>query len=123
MTIDEPYTDKTRLESAIKNKLEFGQKGVENAVSGKDFVNWLITHGFSKLTHRQLRMAIRNMRRDGEPICSKAGQGYFWPTSLNEIKNCVEVEFQKKAKDMLFTGKLIMDAGIHLFGAQRGLDI
>lgn len=122
MTKPKPHSDQPRLERAISNAIK-PHVGSGSAVTGADFTSHLKFMGFRSLTQRQLRIAIRDMRRKGIPICSKAGKGYFWPESLEEVQACQAVEFESKAKDMLATGKAMMDGAIALFGNQRRLGL
>ena len=112
-----PYNNQARLEKAIRSILE-GRIGTEKSITGEALTNHLNLYGFATLTQRQLRYAIRDIRRQGIPICSKAGRGYFWPRTLEDVQKCQAVEFESKALDMLKTGKAMMDGAVALFGNQ-----
>lgn len=118
-----PDWQQERLENTIRRVLEVGNVGIGRAITGRDLTRWLNENGFPDLDQRQMRIAIRTMRRQGILICAAAGSGYYWPKNLADVEMCVRVEFDAKAKDMLITGKAMMDGAIAYFGAQRKLPL
>ena len=123
MPTPKPYQDQSRLEDAIRIQLHYQHAGLKKVITGKDLTDALKSNGFPSLSQRQLRLTIRDMRRQGIPICSKAGYGYFWPRSIEDVQACRAVEFDSKAKDMLVTDKAMMNGAIVLFGSQGSLGI
>jgi len=109
------------LTNAIRSKLKISHVGIHAVIKGADLCAWLNDNGFPTLTHRQMRHAIREMRRQSVPICSAGGRGYFWPASLDDVLQCRQTEFQAKAKDMLYTGRKMYEGAISMFGNQRSL--
>lgn len=112
-----------RLRQAIFMKLSLSHISKANAITGKDLTAYVNRAGFPEIDQRTLRLVIRDMRLDGEPICSAAGAGYFWPSSLEEVEECRAVEFDSKAKDMLHTGKAMFEGAVRHFGHQRSLGL
>lgn len=118
----ERYNDQPRLEKALKVYFEYSLKGIESANTGKEITKHFNEVGFRDLTQRQLRWTIRDLRRDGFPICFRGGVGYFFPDSLEDVHKC-KAEFDSKATDMLETGRAMLAGAEKLFGKQRGLGI
>lgn len=69
---------------------------------------------------RKVRMAIAEMRKDGEPICSDSGGGYWWAESLEEVE-AVTAELEGRAKDLMETASVMRRRAIEAFGAQARL--
>jgi hypothetical protein len=66
---------------------------------------------------REVRQAVHDLRAEGQPICS-SGAGFFWPASLQDVFQTVDVEFRSLARSELLTARLLRDAGRRLFGGQ-----
>lgn len=69
---------------------------------------------------RKVRMAIAEMRKDGEPVCSDSGGGYWWAESLEEVE-AVTAELEGRAKDLLETASVMRKRALEAFGAQARL--
>lgn len=69
---------------------------------------------------RKVRMAIAEMRKDGEPVCSDSSGGYWWAESLEEVE-AVTAELEGRAKDLLETASVMRKRAIEAFGAQPQL--
>ena len=112
------------LKKAIQRKLEEHHTGEANAISSKSLAGWLKSVGFENVPdlQRVTREHIRQLRQEGVAICSRAGRGYFWPASLEEVE-ATHQYLDTIAKDQLFTAKQIREAGIRMFGGQQGLGI
>jgi len=69
---------------------------------------------------RKVPMAIAEMRKDGEPVCSDSGGGYWWAESLEEVE-AVTAELEGRAKDLLETANVMRKRALETFGAQARL--
>lgn len=69
---------------------------------------------------RKVRLAIAEMRKDGEPVCSDSGGGYWWAESLEEVE-AVAAELEGRAKDLLETANVMRKRALEAFGAQARL--
>jgi hypothetical protein len=69
---------------------------------------------------RQMREAIREMRRAGIPICSDSSGGYWRAGNINEVLTAAE-KLRRRAKDLLATASDMEQAGRVEFGGQMEL--
>lgn len=117
--------DKSRLRRAVGVMLK-ARVGEDKNISGTDLTKTLRANGFSGYSptalHREIRHTIREMRKGGQPVCSKAGKGYYWPKSFDEVLECAD-ELEDKAKDMLHTGKKLKDAGAEYFDVSPQMEM
>jgi len=69
---------------------------------------------------RRIRETIRQLRKSGAGIMSTGGRkgGYWKENSFEEGIAFVQEEFTAKAKDMLHTGKRVLDAMRRKYGGQ-----
>jgi hypothetical protein len=111
------------LKKAVMRNLK-SHVGEAEAISSESLALWLKTAGFANVPdlQRKVRDIIHDLRQEGTPICSRAGKGYFWPASLEEVE-ATHQYLDTIAKDQLYTAKQIKDGGIKLFGGQQGLGI
>jgi len=89
--------------------------GEDNAISRKELLRQFRQR--HNLTDRQIRLLINQMRKDGEPICSRGGRngGYWIARNYSELEAFIEGELRSRAYDMLETAKKMENAGRLLF--------
>lgn len=111
------------LKKSIQRIIE-SKVGEENAITSKALTGWLRSVGFENVPdlQRTARNVIRELRREGVPICSRAGRGYFWPKDLEDVQQTYDY-LNGIANDQHYTAKQLKEGGINLFGRQRGLGI
>lgn len=104
------------LERAILRVLA-KRVGRENAVGRKDLVKLIYSLGIES-HERQVREAIKDLRRDGHLICSAAGEdgGYYLAATLAEYHEFMEREFNAKISDMAETKRKLDAAAREQFG-------
>lgn len=69
---------------------------------------------------RRVRLAIAEMRKEGDPICSDSSGGYWWAASPEEIEGLV-AELESRARDLLETANRMRRRSLEIFGAQSRL--
>lgn len=96
--------------------------GVDQAIGSESIAGYLRANGFRDVydLRRKARDVIRELRREGVPICSKSGKGYFWPAKLEDAIETAE-EIAHAARDMQYTASLIKDNARRMFGDQQSL--
>lgn len=121
--------DLTRLEYAIIRILEWADgpilgedltDRVNRRIFGEDYDLTLWSLMGKGHDQREVRDAIRSLRRKGEPILSQAGTGggYWLARDLEEGKAFLEREFYGKALDMLTTMSIMKRGMEREFGGQ-----
>lgn len=116
--------DDWRLDSckkAIVAKLKT-RVGIKQALPGAQFTDYLNCNGFQEITHRELRNLIRDLRREGVPVCSASGRGYYWPSCIEDVISSRQL-LDDMANDLHYTGKQMYDGAVRLFGQQQRLGL
>jgi hypothetical protein len=92
--------------------------GVEKAILGSAMFDDLRALGFRLSDPRQMREAIKALRRDGHLICSAPGTsgGYWMAASRQEFEDFGQQEFGAKIADMSETWKAMRQAADRQFG-------
>lgn len=104
------------LERAILRVLA-SHIGRENAVGRRELTASVSRLGF-RAHERQVREAIKNLRREGFLICSAAGEdgGYYMAKDRQEYDEFRQVEFAAKITDMSETMRAMDRAAERVFG-------
>jgi hypothetical protein len=89
------------LERAVARVLLY-HIGRERAISREGLVAALAMSGF-KVSEREARAAINELRKQGRPICSTGGEkgGYWWAANWEELNEYIERELHSRAMDLL----------------------
>jgi hypothetical protein len=105
------------LERAILRILS-QRVGVENAILGSQMFDMLRGLGFALSDPRQMREAIKGLRREGHLICSAPGTtgGYWLAANREELESFGRQEFEAKIIDMSETWRAMQQAGQRKFG-------
>ena len=74
---------KTNLKSAILYQLNYGK---HRALTGE-----VLSKRLGERDTRQMRLAIRELQKEGHPVCSLPGVGYFLAEAPDEIEKCMKV--------------------------------
>lgn len=104
------------LERAVLRVLTF-HVGRDRAVGSAALLTAVRMHGFHA-SERQVRDAVKQLRRSGVLIGSAAGEGggYYILTSQQEFDSFTAVEFQAQISDMLETLQAMRDAARREWG-------
>lgn len=97
-----------------------GAAGRPSALNRPEFLSRVNRYLRDPIGERELRHAVRTLRRHGHPICSASGVGFWWPLGLGEVEACA-AELDSKAKDMLLTRRMMLEGAVAHFGRQREL--
>lgn len=90
------------LERCLLRALTF-HVGRENAIGRSDLLQTVRRGGFSRLSDRQLRAQINQLRKAGTMICSAAGEegGYYLSSNWDELNEYLQREVHSRAMDLL----------------------
>jgi hypothetical protein len=104
------------LDKAILRCLRFRQ-GRDNAISRTELVKAVKAQG-CEAHERQVREAVKQLRRQGNLIGSAAGEsgGYYMLTTLAEFEEFDRCEFEAKISDMSETRTAMKRAARERFG-------
>lgn len=69
---------------------------------------------------RTIRLAVRDLRRQGHPICSESGQGIKWPESRQDVEKTI-AELRSRVADLNETAAALERGSVKLFGQQQVL--
>ncbi len=71
-------------------------------------------------TDRAVRLAIAELRKSGELICSSVGSppGYFYAANMDEVRTFLNTNYKSRAYDILVTGSRMATAAQRHFGGQ-----
>jgi hypothetical protein len=94
--------------------------GIDNAIGSLGLADRAMRLFNKKISTREVRAAVHNLRAEGLPICS-SGAGFFWPARYEEVLQTVERSFRVLARSELKTSRLLRDSGRRLFGHQERL--
>lgn len=109
-----------RLKDAVLARI-LGRKGKSQAIPYRQLTEE-IRPAFRTVPDlkRKVRDATHELRRDGVPICSKAGRGVYYPEDLEEVLETAE-DLERVARDLHYTAKQIRENGRRKFGSQQKL--
>ncbi|MEJ5201402.1 MAG: hypothetical protein WHV66_04130 [Anaerolineales bacterium] len=104
------------LERAILRVLE-SRRGRQNAI-GRNELTALVQRLGQPASERQVREAIKQLRRQGYLICSAPGAdgGYYWANTLEEYREFRNMEYAAKIADMSETLRMMDSAAEKIFG-------
>jgi len=104
------FNSSSSLQLAVLRVLSF-YSGRDHPISGSNLAQAVGRIGFSA-NERQVREAVRQLRRAGHLIGSAAGEGggFFMLTSLQEFENFAASEFHALITDMSQTLMAMQDA-------------
>jgi hypothetical protein len=104
------------LERAVARVLEF-HIGRERAIGRSDLVYALGQSGF-KVSEREARQAINELRKEGCPICSTGGVegGYWLAADWKELQEYLERELHSRAMDLLEQESALRSAAEKVWG-------
>jgi len=92
--------------------------GMDNKILGSRMFDMLRGLGFALRDPRQMREAIKGLRRDGHLICSAPGTrgGYWLAANRKEFEDFGHAEFEAKIIDMSETWRAMRQAADQQFG-------
>ena len=94
--------------------------GADHTIPAEVLASKASTFFDAKITVREVRPVIHDLRQASNPICS--GQnGFYWPGCLQEVLSNADNEFRFEARSMLLTARKLREAGRLLFGRQGRL--
>ena len=108
-------------QKALLELLRGARCGRENAITGVNLRQYILSVAKVEVTEPGLRDLVRGLRLSGQPICSASGVGYWWPARQQEIFDTAKNEFHDRAMALLAVEKALKLAAIELFGPQLGL--
>jgi hypothetical protein len=94
--------------------------GADHTIPAEVLASKASTFFDAKITGRDVRQVIHNLRQAGNPIC-RGQQGFYWPAELENVFACANYEFRSEARSMLLTARKLRNAGRALFGGQHRL--
>jgi len=105
------------LDRAILRALSFSI-GRDHSIPRASLLNNIRAVGFKKLSDRQLRLQINQLRKDGHVICSIGGidGGYYIAGSWDELNEYLQREVHSRAMDLLEQEKALREAGEKTWG-------
>ena len=73
-----------------------------------------------KTHERQVRAAINQLRKEGQPICSTGGEGggYYLAAGADELDTFIARELHARAMDLLEQEQAMRAARIRIFGSK-----
>lgn len=113
----QPWTEHSSAEERAILELVQPHQGETQAIHGEELHAQLQARGL-ELDERQMRDAIKQLRRQGKLICAKPGVkgGYFMATSMTEFEGFDQEEFSAKIADMEQTRQAMRKAARQQFG-------
>lgn len=108
------------LQNYLLGTIRRGGCGPESAISADRLAREASVFLRSSIDNRTIRATIHDLRLSGQPICS-GPTGFFWPSSLNDVLVCADLEFRGEARSMLYTARKLREAGRSMFGQQLNL--
>lgn len=104
------------LERAILRALE-AHRGRKNAI-GRNRLTEAVRRLGQPASERQVREAIKHLRRQGYLICSAPGDdgGYYWADTLEEYYEFRRMEYAAKIADMSETLRAMDRSAERIFG-------
>lgn len=91
-------------------------KGKENAITADYFLRCVrLSAGCGRVSNRQLRKSISNLRKAGHMICSLPEDGYYMATSRDEYEEFKRV-YSAYAFDILETVKAMDTTADQVYG-------
>lgn len=96
MSVLEPLNEEEKEIAAklVQNFQKF-YTGKAKAKMGHEIVSGLRAKGHPKFNDIRLRKCINWLRRNGYPICSDPGNGYWWPASEQEVRDCIAINTER----------------------------
>jgi hypothetical protein len=94
--------------------------GAVNAITAADLAAKASAFEVRKIDGREIRDIIHGLRLAGHCICSSS-VGFYWPSCLQDVLGCVNLEFRSEAKVMLRVSRIMRESGRRMFGGQASL--
>jgi hypothetical protein len=91
--------------------------GRSNAISRADLVTAIAQHGF-RISEREARQCINDLRKDGHPICSTGGEGggYWMAANWDELNEYLEREVISRISDLSDQARALRKAARQRWG-------
>lgn len=96
MSVLEPLNpEEKEIAAKLVHNLSKFYVGKSKAKMGHEIVSGLKAKGHEKFSDIRLRKCINWLRRKGYPICSDPGNGYWWPETEQEVRDCISVNTER----------------------------